>query len=83
MRYEAEVKIENRFLTERTRIKIYREVAISIVKELPIDKLKQLFNLKVVCGFKRDLEEAYRDNDRQKATQIQRLIKDNSSLFTG
>ena len=85
MKYKAEQKIRNQLLTE-TSIKedqLFREVAFSIVKELPIDKLKQLFNLKVVYGFADDLEKAYKENDGRKVELIRRLINENSSLFTG
>ena len=85
MKYKAEQKIRNEVLTETT-IKeehLFRELAFSIVKELPIDKLKQLFNLKVVYAFEEDLEKAYKENDDRKVEQIRRLIQENSSLFTG
>ena len=85
MKYKAEQKITNQVLTETTikEEQLFREVAFSIVKELPIDKLKQLFNLKVVYAFEEDLEKAYKENDDRKVEQIRRLIQENSSLFTG
>ena len=85
MKYKAEQKITNQALTETTikEEQLFREVAFSIVKELPIDKLKQLFNLKVVYAFEEDLEKAYKENDDRKVEQIRRLIQENSSLFTG
>ena len=85
MKYKAEQKIRNQVLTETTikEEQLFREVAFSIVKELPIDKLKQLFNLKVVYAFEEDLEKAYKENDDRKVEQIRRLIQENSSLFTG
>ena len=68
MKYKAEQKITNQVLTETTikEEQLFREVAFSIVKELPIDKLKQLFNLKVVYAFEEDLEKAYKENDDRK-----------------
>ena len=85
MKYKAEQKIINQLLIETTikEEQLFREVAFSIVKELPIDKLKQLFNLKVVYGFESDLEKAYKENDNRKVEQIRRLMHENSSLFTG
>ena len=85
MKYKAEQKIINQLLIETTikEDQLFREVAFSIVKELPIDKLKQLFNLKVVYGFESDLEKAYKENDNRKVEQIRRLMHENSSLFTG
>lgn len=85
MKYKAEQKIRNQVLTETTikEEQLFRELAFSIVKELPIDKLKQLFNLKVVYGFADDLEKAYKEKDDRKVEQIRILMHENSSLFTG
>lgn len=85
MKYRVEREIINQVLTETTvkEEQLFREVAFSIVKELPIDKLKQLFNLKVVYGCESDLEKAYEENDVKKVEQIRQLIHKNSSLFTG
>lgn len=85
MIYKAAQKISNQVLTETTikEERLFREVAFSITKGLPIEKLKQLFNLKVVYGFESDLEKAYKENDHQKVDKIRRLIQENSSLFTG
>ena len=85
MKYRAKQKIENYKLTE-TRIneeQLFRDLAFSIVEELPIDKLKELFNLKVIYGFQSDLDKAIKENNDQKIEQIQRLIIENASLITG
>ena len=85
MKYKAEQKIRNQVLTETTikEEQLFREVAFSIVKELPIDKLKQLFNLKAVYGFQSDLEKAYKEENYEMVEKISMLMHENSSLFTG
>lgn len=85
MRYKAEQKISNQVFTEKImkEERLFRDVAFRMVNELPIDKLKLLFNLKAVYGFKDDLEKAYKEGDIEKFKQIRRLMDENCSLFTG
>ena len=83
MKYKAEQKITNQALTETTikEEQLFREVAFSIVKELPIDKLKQLFNLKVVYAFEEDLEKAYKENNPKK--EIFNMLENGGAISDG
>ena len=85
MKYRAEQKIRNQVLIETTikEEQLFREVAFSIVKELPIDELKQLFNLNVIYGSMDALDKANKEGDSYKAEKVRELMFENSSLFTG
>ena len=85
MKYKAEIKISNQVLTQQI-IKdedLFRDVAFKIIKELPINKIKQLFNLKLIKGIESELEKAYRENDAEKIDKIHILLEENTSLFVG
>lgn len=85
MSYKIEHKVRTA-LFYKTNIKeeiVFREVALNIIKELPIKKVKELFNLKVIYGTDEALREAHIEENHHKAKTIKNLIREGSTLFTG
>lgn len=85
MKYKAEQKIRTEIFYQTTikEEQLFRDVALAIVKDLPIEKVKQLFNLKVTYGTTEELDKAYKEADHYKVQTVSNLIKEGATLFTG
>jgi carboxylesterase type B len=84
MKYKAEQKVQTNIF-HRTNIEegdIFRDFALRMLKELPIEKVKKLFNLKVIYGTDEELQKAYKNKDKYKVEVVKELISDGNTLFT-
>ena len=85
MQYKTERKISRDIYYHEgiTEERLFREIAFDFLKELPIEKVKKIFNLKAIYATTENLESAYRNADYKKVELLQQLLMENNHLFTG
>lgn len=62
---------------------ILRDFISQVIREIKIEDLKKIFNIKIIYGFNKQLEEAYKKDDEYLIEEIKHLINQNKSRITG
>lgn len=81
--FKAEHRLSNLILSESrpTEEDLIMEVVIRMIKEMPIEYVKSLFNIEVIKGTDEELSHAFKNNYDYRYRLIKDLMRSNSFMI--